>query len=227
MSPIRAENRARYPEDWPLISERIRYSRAHGRCECEGECGTGHEGRCEARNRQPHPVTGSIVVLTVAHRDHMPENCDDGNLFAACQRCHLAYDREHHAQTAVRTRQALATAGMEPLFEQQTGPAATAQTAEQADAGLLSTDMVREAGISFRQLDYWTRTGRLLPADSPTGRNGSQGFKRRWTRAELGVARVLGRLTAAGLPLETATRIARSGESRTEIAPGIWIEVEL
>ncbi len=117
MSPIRPENRGRYPGNWKTISAWIRNSRALGRCECEGECGTGHQGRCEARNGQSHPVTGSKVGLTVAHRDHEPENCDEANLFAACQRCHLAYDRDHHAQTAAQTRQALAAGGMEPLFE--------------------------------------------------------------------------------------------------------------
>ena len=27
-------------------------------------------GRCEAQHRQAHPVTGSLVMLTMAHRDH-------------------------------------------------------------------------------------------------------------------------------------------------------------
>ena len=105
--PIRPENRKRYPADWPQISARIRFERAAGRCECRGECGTLHVGRCSARHGEPHPVTGSRVVLTTAHRDHTPENCADGNLFAACQRCHLAYDAE---RTVARTT------GQLPLF---------------------------------------------------------------------------------------------------------------
>lgn len=104
MSPIRAENRDRYPDDWPAISERIRFDRAGGRCECDGRCGSGHGGRCDAWNYQPHPVTESVVVLTVAHLDHTPENCDDENLMAMCQRCHLSYDRHIHIATARRTR---------------------------------------------------------------------------------------------------------------------------
>lgn len=67
------------------------------------------------RHRQANPVTGSLVVLTTAHRDHVPERCDDANLFAACQRCHLVYDSGHHAVTRARTRLARDTAGMEPL----------------------------------------------------------------------------------------------------------------
>jgi hypothetical protein len=47
---------------------------------------------CGAANHEPHPVTGSRVVLTVAHLDHQPENCDPANLRAWCQRCHNAYD---------------------------------------------------------------------------------------------------------------------------------------
>jgi hypothetical protein len=118
VSPVRAENRDRYPPDWPQISERIRFGRAGGRCECEGECGRGtHDGRCPNRHGQPAYGTGSKVVLTTAHRDHQPENCNPANLFAACQGCHLHYDREHHAQTAARTRAAALAAGMEPLFE--------------------------------------------------------------------------------------------------------------
>lgn len=46
----------------------------------------------------------TIIVLTVAHLDHQPENCAPANLAAMCQRHHLAYDQQHHAQTAYRTR---------------------------------------------------------------------------------------------------------------------------
>jgi 5-methylcytosine-specific restriction endonuclease McrA len=44
------------------------------------------------------------IVLTIAHLDHTPENCDPANLRALCQRCHLAYDADHHQRTAYRTR---------------------------------------------------------------------------------------------------------------------------
>lgn len=104
--PIRPENKQRYPSDWKAISLRIRTERAAGRCECVGECGVDHDGRCTAENGQPHPVTGSKVVLTTAHRDHTPEHVDDANLFAACQRCHLRYDAPHHAETRAATRRA-------------------------------------------------------------------------------------------------------------------------
>jgi hypothetical protein len=109
VSPVRASERRRYPANWPAISKRIRFARAASRCECEGECGTGHEDRCGAVHGQLHPVTGSKVVLTTAHLDHVPENCDDANLRAFCQRCHLAYDRALHSANAAATRAARQT----------------------------------------------------------------------------------------------------------------------
>lgn len=103
--PIRPENRARYPKDWKAISLRIR-ERAGNRCE-----GSPDFPDCRAENGRPHPETGSRVVLTVAHLDHTPENCADDNLKAMCQRCHLNYDKHHHAQTAYATRRASRAVG--------------------------------------------------------------------------------------------------------------------
>ncbi len=48
---------------------------------------------CGARNYQPHPITGSRVVLTAAHvHDKRPEAASLLNLAALCQRCHLRHD---------------------------------------------------------------------------------------------------------------------------------------
>jgi hypothetical protein len=96
MMPIRPENKALYPKDWPEISRRIRFDRAGGRCEQDMRIGGKVIARCEARNGEPHPITGSKVVLTVAHLDHNPENNAEENLKAMCQRCHLRYDQHHH-----------------------------------------------------------------------------------------------------------------------------------
>jgi hypothetical protein len=57
---------------------------------------------------EPAYGSGSCVVLTTAHLDHTPENCEAENLRSMCQGCHLHYDREHHAQTAYATRKAAA-----------------------------------------------------------------------------------------------------------------------
>lgn len=111
--PIHPENKARYPKDWKAISERIRFKRAHGFCECAGECGYPHpKGTCDARHHHLHPITGSWVVLTVAHLDHTPENCAEENLKAMCQRCHLAYDAKHHAANRNRRRRCAGTLDM-------------------------------------------------------------------------------------------------------------------
>ena len=79
--PIHPDMKDRYPDDWEDISRRIRFERAGNRCE-----------HCGAENYKPHPVTGSRVVLTVAHLDHTPENNADDNLAALCQLCHNTYD---------------------------------------------------------------------------------------------------------------------------------------
>jgi 5-methylcytosine-specific restriction endonuclease McrA len=84
--PIRPENRDRYPKDWKRISREVRES-AWNRCE-----GSPSYPDCRAENGKPHPETGSTVVLTTAHLDHQPENCDRENLRAWCQRCHNTYD---------------------------------------------------------------------------------------------------------------------------------------
>ena len=57
------------------------------------------------------------IVLTIAHLDHVPENCDPSNLKAMCQKCHLAYDSEHHRVNAWKTRRA--KSGVADLFADQ------------------------------------------------------------------------------------------------------------
>lgn len=127
--PIRPENRARYPADWKQVRERI-LSRAHYRCEHPG-CKAEHRAlgfwRAGAWVRLPRALRESgvdkpttiacsdgtelkiiMIVLTIAHLNHQPEDCADDNLRAWCQRHHLGYDAEHHRQTAYATRKAAA-----------------------------------------------------------------------------------------------------------------------
>lgn len=85
--------RKRYPANWEAIRERIR-ARAGDRCE-----GTPQHPHCRARNHQPHPETGSMVVCTVAHLyDPEPMAVQPSNLAFLCQRCHLSWDRPHHME---------------------------------------------------------------------------------------------------------------------------------
>lgn len=130
--PIKPENKARYPANWKQIRERI--LKRSGNCceqclvansdvivrgidkdagtfqrfEGDGEVYDADDGRllghCKASEYSGNRWTR--IVLTVAHLDHVPEHCDDDNLKALCQRCHLAYDAEHHAETRYTTRRA-------------------------------------------------------------------------------------------------------------------------
>lgn len=130
--PIKPENRARYPKHWPQIRERI-LARAANCCE-HPDCGarnydvgywrkqmgrfvwfeqvrglrTWRESSAAAAElffaaseEGPKPT---VIVLTIAHLDHTPENCEEANLRAFCQRHHLAYDHDHHRANAQATR---------------------------------------------------------------------------------------------------------------------------
>ena len=98
--PISQANKALYPANWKDVVAEIKV-RAENRCE-----GSPAYPTCRAENGQPHPVTGSRVVLTTAHLDHMPANCDAANLRAWCQRCHNTYDAGHRAANRAKTAQA-------------------------------------------------------------------------------------------------------------------------
>ena len=134
--PIKPENLHRYPPDWDDIRVAI-LGRAGYRCEWPG-CGARHFARGVWRegvfHQLEHPSTPHCVdlelaksiraderiiriVLTIAHLDHQPENCDHENLRAWCQRHHLAYDQKHHQTTAYMTRKA--RAGVGDLFGDQ------------------------------------------------------------------------------------------------------------
>lgn len=130
--PIRPEMKKLYPppKEWKKIRASI-LERANHSCECLGECGVTHavkscavpngrrvrrfmlEGREEwslhdgcslCLGGDPECKGGVIVVLTIGHRDHNPENNDPANLAAWCQRCHLRHDKHEHAKNSANTR---------------------------------------------------------------------------------------------------------------------------
>jgi len=133
--PIKPENRSRYPANWSVIREQI-LTRACYRCECCGApqyavgqwiedrfmlargnayydqlqyalvYGSARETADHLNASEQPAVKYIVIVLTIAHLDHTPENCDPANLRAWCQRCHLRYDAEHHATNARATRRA-------------------------------------------------------------------------------------------------------------------------
>lgn len=62
-------------------------------------------------------------------------------------------------------------------------------------------------GLTYRQLDYWTRRGLLHPENGPTP---GSGRRRRWSVNELAVALRIGTLRLEGYELEAAARKARA-----------------
>ncbi|HUP07668.1 MAG TPA: hypothetical protein VMU47_10985 [Caldimonas sp.] len=90
--------RERYPKDWKLRSRFVRFIRARNKCEW-----------CGAENGQPHPITGSKVVLTTAHVfDDRPEASSLLNLAALCQKCHNGHDMKARA-AGIRARREAAS----------------------------------------------------------------------------------------------------------------------
>jgi hypothetical protein len=118
--PIKPENRAKYPANWPEIRERIR-ARSRNKCEW---CGVKNHAigyreddgsfvviayRGTVGDWQGHATGYKLIkiVLTVAHvHDHDPANCDDDNLAHLCQRCHNKHDAPMRAKNAAITRRA-------------------------------------------------------------------------------------------------------------------------
>lgn len=77
-------------------------------------------------------------------------------------------------------------------------------------------------GITYAQLDGWTRRGWLRPEHPPSRWGGSgSGAPRRWPPAELEIARRMGLLTGAGLAASAAAVFARKAWPAGEIAPGL------
>jgi len=101
--PIKKENRKRYPKNWKEIRTEVLKRACH---HCEG---SPQYPDCKVKNHSLHPVTGSMVILTIAHLDHIPENCGEPgnrpNLKAWCQRCHNTYDMPHRIKNAKMTRE--------------------------------------------------------------------------------------------------------------------------
>ncbi|MGE0141325.1 MAG: MerR family transcriptional regulator [Ilumatobacteraceae bacterium] len=89
---------------------------------------------------------------------------------------------------------------------------------------------MRDAGITYRMLDYWTTQGHLIAVAE---QNPGSGAHRQWEQRELDIACVMVRLREADMPLSLAARLAREHVELTEntapttheIVPGIKIEI--
>lgn len=93
-------NSKQYPLAWASEIRPAILTRGHHCCE-----GSPAYPLCRAANHQPHPVTKSYVVLTVAHTCRCSPPCGYlEHLLLLCQRCHLTMDAALHAAHAAETR---------------------------------------------------------------------------------------------------------------------------
>lgn len=81
-------------------------------------------------------------------------------------------------------------------------------------------------GLSYRQLDYWTRSGYLRAVDPTPGSGGT----REWPDHEVVVASLMLRLLRAGLRLDVAARVARTQsydlDGRVELRGGVRLDLD-
>ena len=88
-------DKKRYPGNWKQIATGIK-EKADWKCQVCGK-------QCRRPNEKfdTHKRT-----LTVAHLNHVPEDCREENLKAMCAPCHLRYDAKHHAETRRQKKEA-------------------------------------------------------------------------------------------------------------------------
>lgn len=109
-----------YPPDWKAFSNRIRFERAGGRCECLGECGlhatTPGPRRCIEKHGHEAKWARGKIVLTTAHLCSCDPPCaNEEHVKACCQRCHLRIDKDLHTRNSKKTRRGRLAVG--DLFE--------------------------------------------------------------------------------------------------------------
>lgn len=114
--PIKPENKKLYPKNWKQIREAI-LRRANNKCEFCGvenhaigvrdNDGIFHKINPETSDEYYYVEIENLkkikIILTIAHLDHNPQNCNPNNLRALCQKCHNNYDKEHRKQTRLKT----------------------------------------------------------------------------------------------------------------------------
>ena len=96
--------RARYPKDWEIIALQVKED-ANWICEqCQRPCRCPNESPADLFKRvlrwRPDFKPAEFYaaprryLLTVAHLDQRPGNCERENLKALCVVCHLRHDRQ-------------------------------------------------------------------------------------------------------------------------------------
>ncbi|MGI5288055.1 MerR family transcriptional regulator [Nonomuraea polychroma] len=88
----------------------------------------------------------------------------------------------------------------------------------------ITLDEVLKRGLTYRQLDHWSRRGWLKPAHT-----GGTGNVRVWSQDELRIADLMRRLTRAGLTPEAAAVAARAhqeGRPLVRLGPGLVLAID-
>lgn len=78
-----------------------------------------------------------------------------------------------------------------------------------------STQACKRAGVSYRQLDYWSRIGAAVPSVGAMG----SGTQRRWSAADITVLRCLGRLSLLGCEADCFVSAGRQLAELSAIEP--------
>jgi hypothetical protein len=122
-------NRHKYPADWEEISLSVRQQSGWSCQSCGKQCRRSRESVDEFLARSPNLPAAEVRkypirwCLTVAHLNHIEEDCRSENLMAMCAPCHLRYDAQHHAWSRVKNKtQQLEAAGQLRLFSVEIFP---------------------------------------------------------------------------------------------------------
>lgn len=90
-----------------------------------------------------------------------------------------------------------------------------------------SKELIARAGITYRQLDYWTRRGALVPlSESSPG----SGCPRAWDPHEVRVARLLNVVGPGGWADDVArvAGLVRAGaRGKVELVPGVMLDLDV
>lgn len=90
--------RDRYPVDWDAIAHMVKFEAGWTCEECGRLCREPDESNEQLMRRLPLEQVREYLdapgrfVLTVAHLNHVPEDCSRDNLRALCAPCHGRYD---------------------------------------------------------------------------------------------------------------------------------------
>ncbi|NET39591.1 MAG: HNH endonuclease [Cyanothece sp. SIO1E1] len=120
-------NRQLYPHDWEAIALAIK-RQANWQCQqCCRPCKRPDQTWLDFKRFLKQMGLWSLIerpfkrgrfVLTVAHLDHQPANCDPANLRAWCSVCHLRYDTRAMATKKRLKREVLGQLRLERVLDE-------------------------------------------------------------------------------------------------------------